>query len=326
MHRPLSLALWLLVLPGSACSSAATAAPPDTARTAIGAAPRAPQILLPGVVSTGDDDCHATLSPDGKTLFFLKDAPSFDLYTIVYTERRNGAWTRPRTVPFSGQYPDGDLAFTADGRRAYFVSSRPVGGVPRSDTEIWTVARDASGRWGEPRHVDELSSPTDEWFPTLTADGTMYFGSGRRGGLGGSDIWRARWLGDHFAAPENLGVPVNSPGDEIEAFVTPDESALVFAAKGRPDSLGSYDLYVSRRTGGAWQAPSHPGPPVNSPAWDFGARLSPDGQLLLFSSNRGFGSEPLDRPLTFDELEQRIRAPHNGLRDVYVVDPKAIGL
>jgi hypothetical protein len=65
---------------------------------------------------------------------------------------------------------------------------------------------------------------------------------------------------------------------------------------------------------------------VNSPAWDFGARLSPDGQLLLFSSNRGFGSEPLDRPLAFDELEQRIRAPHNGLRDVYVVDPKAIGL
>jgi hypothetical protein len=324
MHGKLSM----LVLVG--CGSA-TAGLPDTARVAIGAAPAAPEILLPGIVSTGDDDCHATLSPDGKTLFFLKSTPSFDFYTIVYTERRGGAWTRPRTAPFSGQYADGDLVFTPDGRRAYFVSTRPVDptGKPRTDTEIWTVARDerdARGGWGEPRHVDELSSPTDEWFPTLTADGTMYFGSARPGGLGGFDIWRARWAGDHFAAPENLGAPVNSPADEIEALVTPDEATLVFAARGRPDSLGAYDLYVSHRTGGAWQAPSHPGAPVNSTAWDFGPRLSPDGQLFLFSSNRGFGSEPLGRPLGFDELEQRLRAPHNGLRDIYVVEPRALGL
>jgi hypothetical protein len=313
---------WLLVL--AACGS--TTASFDTARVAIGAAPRVPEILLPGVVSTGDDDCHATLSPDGKTLFFLKSTPSFDFYTIVYTERRGGAWAPPQTAPFSGQYPDGDLVFTPDGRRAYFVSARPVHGTPRTDTEIWTVARDASGQWGEPRHVDELSSSADEWFPTLTRDGTMYFGSGRPGGLGGSDIWRARWLGDRFAPPENLGAPVNSPGDEIEAFVTPDEATLVFAAKGRPDSLGSYDLYISHQVDGHWQAPSHPGPPVNSTAWDFGPRLSPDGQLFFFSSNRGFGSEPLDRPLRFDQLETRLRQPHNGLRDVYVVDPRALGL
>ncbi|HXU69184.1 MAG TPA: hypothetical protein VN947_07630 [Polyangia bacterium] len=298
----------------------------DDARAALGVAPAEPRLLLPGVVSTADDDCHATLSPDGKTLYFLKDTPSFDLYTIVSVERRAGAWTRPRTVPFSGQYPDGDLAFTADGRRAYFVSSRPVDGKPRADTEIWTVERDAAGRFGTPRHVTELSSPSDEWFPTPTADGTLYFGSGRAGGLGGSDIWRARRAGDRFAPPENLGAPVNSPGDEIEALVTPDERAMVFSAKGRGDSLGSYDLYVSRRVDGKWQTPRHPGAPVNSAAWEFGPRLSPDGTLFFFSSNRGFGATPLPRALSFDELEVRLHQPGNGLRDIYVVDPRALGL
>lgn len=89
------------------------------------------------------------------------------------------------------------------------------------------------------------------------------------------------------------------------------------------DPLAAEDAH---RVGDTWQAPSHPGAPVNSAAWDFGPRLSPDGQLLFFSSNRGFGSEPLSRPLSFDELEQRIRQPRNGLRDIYIVHPRALGL
>jgi Tol biopolymer transport system component len=309
-------------LPLALASATATAAPPDgdTAAAALANPGTTPRLVAPGVVDTGDDEAHATLSPDGRTLFFLKDTPSFDLWTIVYTERRGGAWTRPRTASFSGRWGDGDLTFTPDGRRAYFVSNRPVDGKPREDTEIWTVERDAGGRWGEPRHVAELSSPTDEWFPTLASDGSIYFGSGRPGGQGGSDIWRAPRAGDHFGPAENLGAEVNSKGEEIEAFIAPDQSFLVLAAARRPDTLGAYDLYVARRVDGKWQAPRHLAAPINSPGWEFGPRLSPDGKLFFFTSSRGFGSQPLERALSFDELEQRLHAPGNGLRDIYVVD------
>ena len=142
-------------------------------------------MLAPDVLSTGDDESHASVFPDGHTLYFLKNTPSFDFYTIVYSELRDGKWSRPQVAPFSGHYSDADIVFTADGRRAYFVSARPVNGQSRDDMEIWTIERDARGNWGEPRHVPELSSPTDEWFPTLTADGTIYFGSDRAG-------WRRR--------------------------------------------------------------------------------------------------------------------------------------
>src|SRR5690606_16169663 len=117
-------------------------------------------------------------------------------------------------------------------------------------------------------------------------------------------IWRSRLVNGVYQPPENLGAPINSKGEEIEAFVTPDERLLVIAARNRGDEVGTYDLYVSRRRGDRWEAPRNLGPRVNSYAWEFSPRLSPDGALLLFTSNRGFGSEPLDRPLTFDELER----------------------
>src|SRR5262245_20576629 len=48
---------------------------PDTLPWAAdGPAPRA-MLFAPGTVSTGDDDAHVTFSPDGHTVYFLKDAP-----------------------------------------------------------------------------------------------------------------------------------------------------------------------------------------------------------------------------------------------------------
>lgn len=282
-------------------------------------------MLAPGFVSTGDDDAHATFTPDGNTLYFLKSTPSFDLYTFVYTERTPSGWSPLQVAPFSGQYPDGDLAFTPDGKRAYFVSSRPVDGKPKTDTDIWSMEYLGHNRWGEPRHEAGLSSPGDEWFPTFSSDGTIYFGSCRDGGAGGCDIYRAKPHGDgSFDPPENLGAPINTKGNEIEPLVAPDGSWILFSATGRPDSLGSYDLYLSRKNGDTWGEPIHLPAPLNSPGWDFGPRLSPDGTMLLFTSSRGYGNAPLDHRMTVDELDRRLHEPHNGLRDIYVVDARVL--
>jgi hypothetical protein len=300
------------------------AAAPASWDTLFPASDTTAKVLAPDILSTGDDESHASVFPDGRTLYFLKNTPSFDFYTIVYSELRDGKWTRPQVAPFSGRYSDADIVFTANGRRAYFVSARPVNGQPRDDMEIWTIERNADGSWGQPRHVLELSSPTDEWFPTLTADGTIYFGSDRAGGVGGTDIWRARFLNGKFQPPENLGAPVNSKGDEIEPFISADEQLLIVAARNRGDAVGAYDLYVAKRRGSSWDTPRHPGPPINSRGWDFAPRLSPDGKIFVFTSNRGFGSQPLDRTLTFDELQRRLHGPGNGLRDIYYIRAEAL--
>jgi dipeptidyl aminopeptidase/acylaminoacyl peptidase len=317
---------WSLLPCLCACAAASlAAAPPEPP------APR-PVRYAEGLVTTQHDDAHVSLSPDGQTLYFLRDTPDFAHWTVLQAHRtREGRWSPPEVAPFSGRWSDADVAFTRDGRRLFFVSNRPLDGrgPARRDTELWVMERtgDRTGTgWSEPRHLPELGSPGDEWFPSLTDDGTLYFGSERPGGRGQCDLWRARWLGDHFAEPENLGAVINTPGQEIEAYVSPDERFLLFAAKGRPEGRGEYDLFVSYRCEGQWTPPQPLGADVNSEGWDFGARISPDGRSLYFTSNRSDFAPPRSRPLGYAELMRRLEAPGNGLRDVYRVDVSALGL
>jgi hypothetical protein len=237
---------------------------------------------------------------------------------------------------FSGRWDDADVSFSPDGQTLLFISKRPNGeaGPAREDSDLFRIRRSTAG-WGAPERIEELSSPGNEWFPTPTSDGTLYFGSERRAGNlgpeGTADLWRARWLGDRYAEPENLGPGINSEGQEIEPWVAPDESRLVFAAKGRSDSLGSYDLYVSARCGGGWSAPRPLGAGVNSTGWDFSGRYSPDGEVFLFASNRAreplAGSAQAKRGREgYRLLLERLRAPGNGLFDIYAVETAALGL
>ena len=293
----------------------------------------APSLFVPGVVSTGDSESHATLSPDGQTLYFVKLTPDFAHWTIVVSKRVQGHWSEPVVAPFSGRWDDSDLSFSPDGKTIYFVSNRPAdeAGERRPDVDIFRMQRTADG-WSTPQRITELSSSGNEWYPNQAANGTLYFGSERRPGNlgpeGTSDLWRARWLGDHFGEPENLGAVINTNGQDIEAWVAPDETTLVFAAKGRSDGLGSYDLYASRYCAGAWTTPRPLSGGINSAGWEFGGRFSPDGSTFYFGSN--LAESPAERTLTdaqgYRELTEQLRSPHNGLFDIYTIPSSELAI
>lgn len=310
--------LLLALLPASASPRGAAAAH----------GPAAPVRFLEGLVSTGADDAHVSFTPDGATLYFVRSTPDFMHWTVLESHLVKGRWSRPEVAPWSGEWSDADVTVTRDGRRLFFISNRPVdgGAAARPDMEIWTMDRGADGRLGPPRHVAELGSPGDEWYPTLTDDGTVYFGSERPGGKGKSDLWRARWLGDRFGPPENLGDVLNTADQEIEPLVSGDGRTLVFAAKGRPEGKGEYDLFVTFLCDGRWSPPRPLGAGVNSAGWEFGPRLSPDGRSLFFTSNRSdFGRRPRGR-LDLAALTRLLESPGNGLRDVYRIEVSALEL
>jgi Tol biopolymer transport system component len=285
-----------------------------------------PMIFAPGVISTGDHESHPTFTPDGNTVYFLKNSPTFSFWTIVVSQFRNGKWTVPKVAPFSGRYRDADPFITPDGSKFYFISDRPVAGRSSADLDIYVMERVAD-HWGEPKNLGlPVNSTGNEWYPTIAADGTIYFGSDRPGGKGMTDLYRCRYVNGTYHEAENLGEVINTKFNEFEPYIAPDQSYLIFMAGGRSDSLGGFDLYISFNRNGTWTKPVNLGSKINSPANEFSPSVSMDGKFFFWSSTRELERRPPETPLNYAQLTNRIRSPGNGLGDIYHIQVRALHL
>ena len=285
-----------------------------------------PTIFGEGVISTGEFDSHPAFTPDSQTLYFVRSTPNFNLWTIVFSRFQKGQWTTPETASFSGQYSDADPFITPDGSRLLFISNRPVAGKTTRDLDIWVAEKTTTG-WGEPKNIGApINSAGSEWFPTVAANGTIYFGSDREGGKGRTDIYRARYVDGKYAEAENLGETINTQTNEFEPLIAPDESFLVFMGGGRSDGHGGFDLYITYNRNGVWTKPANLGAKINSSGNEYGPMISPDGRYFFWASTRGFADKPLERRLNFSELTNRLRGPGNGLGDIYQIDIGALNI
>jgi len=284
-------------------------------------------LFAPGTISTGDYDSHVTFTPDGREIYFLKLAPNFSRWSIFVSRYKGGSWSQPEVAPFSGQYQDADPYITADGKHFYFISDRPVeaGGERQSHHDIWVMDKTDSG-WSAPRHLPApVNSDADSYYPIVLKNGTLYFGSERGDSRGLGDIYRAVPQKEGSYAVENLGPPVNSSAGEYEAFVTEDERLLLLAATRRPDSLGDYDLYLSRKQAdGKWSEPVNLGPEINSPARELSPKLTPNGKYLIWMSCRVPALPAKPQRRTTAEVLKELCAPGNGLGDIYQIDVSAV--
>ena len=132
-------------------------------------------------------------------------------------------------------------------------------------------------------------SPDGQW---------LYFVSDMPGGMGGYDIWRVRLTTSGVGGVENLGAPVNTPGDELFPTFRPNGD-LYFSSNGH-EGLGGLDIYIARAIDNVSSEDSlalrttgytliHPGFPLNSQGDDFGMTFEGLKNQGFFSSNRGDG-------------------------------------
>ncbi|MDR2841342.1 MAG: OmpA family protein [Paludibacter sp.] len=176
-----------------------------------------PERLSEDAKSLDFDDGVCTFSPDGSTMYFtrgFKDDSEDSGAAIMAMSRAGGAWSEPKRLDV---FADSTItvahpALTADGSKIYFVSDAP-GGYGGKD--IWRATLEGTKCTAIENLGNKINSAGDEMFPYIHSNGKLYFSSTGLVGFGGLDIFVASENKDNTWTVENLGLPINSSGDDF---------------------------------------------------------------------------------------------------------------
>ncbi|WP_242926175.1 OmpA family protein [Pontibacter vulgaris] len=165
---------------------------------------------------------------------------------IFMAELKGDKWVNIRPFKYNkaSQYSVGHPAVTPDGQLLYFVSDMEGG---FGETDIYYCERQKDGSWGKPVNAgNTINTSGRESFPSIGADGNLYFSSDRHTGLGGLDIFKAEGDRSTWKSVVNLKYPVNSPSDDFGAMV--DTSGVRgMLSSGRNSDNGSDNIYTFKR-------------------------------------------------------------------------------
>lgn len=196
-----------------------------------------------GELNSAFDEGIVSFSPDGQTMYLTMARRAADANTSVeiYTSKRSDAtWSAPQKFEITNDTISavGHPAVSPDGTYLYFSSDMP-GGYGGKD--IWRI--NLKDRVGSLENLGEqINTSGDEMFPYVRTDSLLYFASDGHPGFGGLDMFTARLnsTGDRWSI-DNLGMPLNSQGDDFG--ITFGEGESGFFSSNRGDARGYDHIY-----------------------------------------------------------------------------------
>ena len=223
----------------------------------------------------------------GNELSGITGAKPADIFMSEKDDK--GHWSKPEAVTggLNTDFDEGACALTPDQRTMYLTQCVSDASYPRYAQIVTSARSDAA--WGKPTELkitaDTLSSYAH---PAVSPDGEwLYFVSDMPGGMGGMDIWRARITPVGLGGVENLGEPINTPGNEMFPTFRPNGD-LYFSSDGHP-GMGGLDIFIASVGRDGKYYVTHPGYPLNSQADDFGMTFEGVHNRGYFASNRNDG-------------------------------------
>lgn len=204
----------------------------------------------------------ASLTIDNKHIFLTICRPASmgynncDIYTadLHYgTNPATGAvgyyWSPLRSLGDHINTEDGweaQPSVSSDGKTLYFASAR----ADSKGIDIYYSQKNASGEWGPAINIGPpINTDQNEKTPFMHSDSrTLYFSSDGHLGFGGYDVFFVRQEeGGGWGKPQNLGHPINTPGDEQAFVVSTDGKRVYYSAKDKnnPKSIDiwNFELY-----------------------------------------------------------------------------------
>ncbi|HVD99509.1 MAG TPA: OmpA family protein [Cytophagaceae bacterium] len=189
--------------------------------------------------SDGHEAC-AGISDDGMIMFVYKGTNNGDLFI---TELKGHAWTKPEKFQHNTPGFEGSATLSPDGKTLYYVH-QPVGSDNR---DIYTCSKMYNSQWSKPVKLEGICTEYDEDCPFMHPDGkTLYFSSKGHTSMGGFDIFSSTIKDDlSWSTPENIGYPINTPGDDINFTMSADGKNGYYSSD-IEGGYGKQDIYTIR--------------------------------------------------------------------------------
>jgi outer membrane protein OmpA-like peptidoglycan-associated protein/tetratricopeptide (TPR) repeat protein len=204
-------------------------------------------LKLKGKVNGKFNEGPACFSKDGSIMVFTKSSNKkgndgirkLGLYTATW-DAPSGKWINIKPVPFnSNQYNVAHPALSRDGNRLYFASDMPGG---KGETDLYMSVKNGD-TWDSPVNLGkDINTTGREMFPYIADDGTLFFATDARPGLGGLDIFSSVSLNGKWTNIQNAGAPINSRYDDF-SMVIADDGRSGFITSNRPGGKGDDDVW-----------------------------------------------------------------------------------
>lgn len=289
---------------------------------------------LLAAINTRYDEQNPILSPDGNHLYFTRANDSSNVGGVkdkgdIWVARllENGYWGAPENLgsPVNDDLKNYLLGFSPDGNIMFLnQEKRFPGGVVINDGIAFSVL--SNGVWSRPVHVsvDYLLNKSTHQSGSVSADGNyMVLSMQSYASRGEEDIYISAYNNGKWTQPINLGSAINTSGQEMTPYLSPDNARLYFSSNGH-GGKGGRDLFVSERTGDDWKDWSKPrnlGGEVNSFGVELNYFIDTRNQIAYFSSTQnsdGYGDirahrididtpQPMVKEEVYTELKQDAR-------------------
>jgi len=270
-----------------------------------------------GSISTSLYERDIAISPEGDEIVYTLGNHKQSIRGLVGIKKGESGWESKEILPFSGRYNDIEPFFSPNGKYLYFASDRPIDkDSTRTDYNLWRVKRRTTG-WGIPLPLDTLINTTgEEYYPSISKSGNLYFTATRQDGIGREDIFVSILKDDKHLKPVVLDSAINTAVFEFNAFIHPNEDLIIFSSYGRQDGYGGGDLYFSKKDQkGNWQKAINMGAAINSNSLDYCPFIDVNRGVFYFTSDRASAIDV--RLKNVEELEAEADKILNGMGNIY---------
>ena len=259
--------------------------------------------------STTYDEYLPMLSPDNRYLFFTRKMPDEEKkafegeYKELFIKSRKTMGNDfsggiPMPAPFNlGQY-QGGVSVSVNNKLLFItvVDVIPYRGKNRAgfgqmfDNADIYFSEFSDGTWSKLESIGSHINTESTWEsqPSISADNkTLYFSRVMDPFGGDIDIWKTERQPDGKWGPaENLGAPINTPGDEKSPFMHSDSYTLYFSSNYHI-GMGGYDIFYSKmdEQSGQFNKPINIGNPINTPKDEHGFIVNRDGDQAYYGSS-----------------------------------------